>query len=103
MIVRYTPRPDFPELASLRVSTDRHGIAVEGALASFGDGARRARVSVAIAPDEASLDAAPEVSIATARAGGEGFSAVLGDCNGERFEPGEPYCVRVRVERHFAH
>ncbi|MBQ3809703.1 MAG: hypothetical protein II839_02665, partial [Kiritimatiellae bacterium] len=98
VIVRYTPRPDFPELASLRVSTHRHGIAVEGSIAAFGDGARRATVTVAIAPDEASLDAAAAREVATAHEGAADFSALLGDCNGERFEPGEPYCVRVRIE-----
>jgi len=97
VIVRYTPRPDFPEVASLRLSTHRHGIAVEGALAAFGDGARRATVTVAIAPDEASLDAAPAREIASLREGAADFSARLGDCNGERFEPGEPYLVRVRI------
>ena len=99
VIVRYTPRPDFPELASLRVKTHRRGIAVEGAVAAFGDGAKRATATVQVAPDETSLDAAPALALPAMRAGrNEDFSALLRDCNGEPFEPGQPYCVRVRVE-----
>ncbi|MBQ9726979.1 MAG: hypothetical protein IJV65_05670, partial [Kiritimatiellae bacterium] len=98
VIVRYPSRPDFPGLSSLRVRTHRHGIRVEGALSAFGDGSSRATVEVQIAPDEAALDAAPALALPALRAGrSESFSALLRDCNGERFEPGQPYCVRVRV------